>query len=259
MDFTLEELSMDGWPALMTLLYDGWVIRLSNGYGNRSNSINPIYSSKINMEEKIEYCKKLFGRHNLPAAYKLLSCEEHKPLEKRLEALKYRKINETSVQTCNIPATTESKRRGIIVSEGFDEHWIKSVIEFNQIEEKDVPTFKKILGNIAREKIVVRKEVAGEIAGCGYGVIGNGYVGVFDITVKEDQRRKGYGREIVETILREAAKRGVKNSYLQVMLNNPAALRLYKKLGFREKYQYWYRKKPEEILSNPQRFHHGNS
>jgi len=65
---------------------------------------------------------------------------------------------------------------------------------------------------------------------------------VFDIVVKEKFRGKGYGREIVEAILSEAAKRGMRYSYLQVMLNNPIALHLYEKLGYREIYRYWYRK-----------------
>jgi ribosomal protein S18 acetylase RimI-like enzyme len=243
MDFTLEELSMDGWPALMTVVYDGWVIRLSNGYSNRSNSINPIYPSKINMDEKINYCDELFGRHNLPAAYKLLSCEEHMALEHKLEALHYRKINETSVQTREISGISRKNHKGIIIGEDFDESWINSVIEFNKVGTQDIPVFKKILGNIAREKIVVAKKDGNGIAGCGYGIIGGGYVGVFDIVVEESQRGKGYGREIVETILSEAGKQGAEKSYLQVMLNNPAALHLYEKLGYKESYKYWYRKK----------------
>ena len=243
MDFTIEELSMNAWPALKTILYDGWIIRLSNGYGNRANSINPIYPSGINPEEKIAYCDKLFARYGLLTTYKIIGCAEHKPIDEKLEKLNYRKINETSIQTCEIPLMAPNNNEGILIDNDFDDKWVNSVIDFNRIEEEHIPTFKKILGNIACEKIVVHKETGNEIAGCGYGAIENGYVGVFDIVVKENLRGKGYGRQIVETILSEAAKRGVKKSYLQVMINNPVALGLYKKLGYREIYRYWYRKK----------------
>jgi len=242
MDFTIEELSMNAWPSLQTVLYDGWVIRMAAGYGNRGNSVNPIYPSTIKLEEKIAYCNEFFTRHNLPATYKLIGCEEHRAIENKLEKLNYQKIHETSLQVCDIqPACKDYE--GIITDDDFGTPWINSVIEFNHIEEKDIPVFKQILANIIVDKIVVYKESGNRIVGCGYGVIQNNYAGVFDIVVKEDQRGKGYAREIVETILSRASKRGAKRSYLQVMLNNPAALHLYAKLGYREIYRYWYRKK----------------
>ena len=249
MDFTIEELSMNAWPSLQTILYDGWVIRLANGYTNRPNSINPIYPSKIKPEEKFEYCDELFTRHNLLAAYKLVGlgkdkpCDEHKAINAKLEKLNYEIVNETSIQVREISTPKKNNFDGMIVSCDFDTQWIESVIDYNRIEEKHIPTFKKILENIAVEKIVVRKEIGNEIIGCGYGAIENNHVGIFDIVVKEKYRGKGYGREIVETILFEAGKRGVENSYLQVLLNNPVALHLYEKMGYREIYRYWYRKK----------------
>ena len=242
MDLTIEELSMNAWPSLYTLVYDGWITRLSNGYGNRVNSINPIYPSKLDLKEKFNYCDKLFSHHNLPTTYKIIGCDEYMPIEKKLVELNFQKINETSVQVCQIPEMPECKYQGIVVEEDFSDRWKESVIEYNRIEEKHKSTFKKIVDNIAVEKIVVSKEIDGVIVGCGYGALERNYAGVFDIVVKENFRGRGYGREIVETILSEAAKRGIKNSYLQVMINNPIAMHLYEKLGYREIYRYWYRK-----------------
>ena len=242
MDFTIEELSMNAWPSLHTLMYDGWIILLSNGYGNRGNSINPIYPSKIDLDEKFNHCGRLFSRYNLLPAYKIIGCDEYKIIDKKLEEQNFKTLNETSIQVCQIPEMPECNYRGIVVRDDFSDRWKESVIEYNRIEETHKSTFKKILDNITVEKVVVHKEVDGEIAGCGYGAIERNYVGIFDIVVKENFRGRGYGREIVETILSEAAKRGIKESYLQVMINNPVAMRLYEKLGYREIYRYWYRK-----------------
>ena len=40
----IEELSINAFPAILTELYDGWILRYSNGYTYRGNSVNPLYS-----------------------------------------------------------------------------------------------------------------------------------------------------------------------------------------------------------------------
>ena len=244
MDFTIEELSMDAWASIKTCFYDGWVIRISNGYTYRSNSVNLIYPSKINLEEKIKYCDELFTLHNLPVVYKVIDCEEHRIIEKRLEQLNYLKVFETSIQVYEKLENLENDYDGIFVSDSFTDEWIECVIEFNNVEEKYMSTSKTIHNNIVREKIVVQKKIDDKIVGCGYGVISSNYVGLFDIVIKKEVRGMGFGKEIVKTILSKALQRGVTNSYLQVVTTNSLALHLYEKLGFKEKYRYWYRKNP---------------
>ena len=56
----IEELSMSAWPALQTHLYDGWVLRTSNGYTKRANSINLLYESKVDLNLKLQYCKEFY-------------------------------------------------------------------------------------------------------------------------------------------------------------------------------------------------------
>ncbi len=78
---------------------------------------------------------------------------------------------------------------------------------------------------------------------CGIGVQDELYIGLFDIVVAKDYRNHGIGSLLIQHILKLGKNCGAQKAYLQVMLNNPAALRLYQKLGFIEKYRYWYRKK----------------
>jgi ribosomal protein S18 acetylase RimI-like enzyme len=242
MDFTIEELSMNAWPSIQTVVYDGWIIRLANGYTKRANSVNPVYPSKIGLEEKIQYCEKLYTKHNLPAVYKLVECDDHKKIDRKLEALKYELLDITSVQVCDDIKILEKNYSGINVNSDFNEKWINGFIECSNIKTAFIDTLRAMLKNITGDRIVVYKELNNETAGCGYGVIENGYVGLFDIVVKEDRRGNGYGKEIVQSILSEAGKAGIKKSYLQVVNNNETAKNLYKKTGYREKYKYWYRK-----------------
>ena len=50
---TIEELSMNAWPTMQTMLYDGWVLRSADGYIKHANSVYPLYPSELNLDVKI--------------------------------------------------------------------------------------------------------------------------------------------------------------------------------------------------------------
>ena len=100
-----------------------------------------------------------------------------------------------------------------------------------------------MLDNVKNDLIAVYKKENNKFIGCGYGVIEKGYIGLFDIIVKNEFRGNGYGTKIVQTILSKANEQGIEKAYLSVVDNNVVAKKLYKKLGFNEIYKYWYRRK----------------
>jgi N-acetylglutamate synthase len=244
MDFTIEELTMNAWPSLQTILLDGWIIRMADGYTKRSNSVNPIYTFENNLDEKINYCENIYKNNNLPVVFKIIDCKEHKIIDKKLEKLNYDKIDLTSVQIYDKLGQINSKSENIIIDNKFTEDWKNCFYQCNNIENLEVKeTIENMLKNIRHKIISVYKVENKTFVGCGYGVIEKDFVGIFDIIVKDEFRGKGYGREIVETILEIAKENGTNKAYLAVVNNNSIAKNLYEKIGFKEIYKYWYRKK----------------
>jgi GNAT superfamily N-acetyltransferase len=243
MDFTLEELAMNAWPSIQTSFYDGWVIRMANGYTKRANSINPVYPSKIKTSEKIAHCEEVYRAHKLPVIYKLVDCAEHRLLDRQLGRLGYEKMDITSVQVCGRLKTGDEKIRGVKIDDDFTGSWIQGLLNCSKIRQNQIGTILLMLNNILAKKIVAYKKHKGSIIGCGYGVIEKKFVGIFDVIVREDMRGRGYGEELVRALLAAAKSAGAFKAYLQVVDTNTAAKNLYKKLGFTEKYRYWYRKK----------------
>jgi N-acetylglutamate synthase len=60
------------------------------------------------------------------------------------------------------------------------------------------------------------------------------------VWVSPDHRRRGLGLVVMAGLLGWAAERGATTAYLQVRGDNPAALALYDRLGFRAHHTYRY-------------------
>lgn len=241
---TFEELSLNAWPALKTELYDGWILRFANGYTKRSNSINPIYESFLPLEEKIKTCEDKYRHQNLPVIFKLTQDSVPKGIDDALVKRNYFKLDETSVRVLDLKDYKYCKKNEILKEEFFSDDWFSDFIRCSNLEDKNFQkTAKMILDNVLGRVITVRKKVDGKTVGCGYGAIEREYIGIFDVIVDKNERGKGYGRDIMNGILNAASQVKVKNAYLSVIVGNVAAENLYEKLGFKEIYCYWYRKK----------------
>lgn len=241
---TIEELSMNAWPALQTNLYDGWVLRFANGYTKRANSINPLYNSTIPLDKKIECCEIKYIQQNLPVVFKLTPDSCPKNIDSVLEKRGYLRLDETSVRVLKMSQYSCRKPEGVYIEKNLNNDWFNGFANCsNMVNTRNQLSAKKIMDYIMGEVIYVSKKIEENIVGCGLGVIERGYLGVFDIIVDEGYRGKGYGQDIMDGILNTAVEKGVNTAYLQVVAGNLPAEKLYDKLGFTEAYRYWYRKK----------------
>ena len=76
-------------------------------------------------------------------------------------------------------------------------------------------------------------------------MVEDGWAGLFDIVTDKALRRQGYGQQLIHGLLQAAWELGARHAYLQVTADNTPARTLYARLGFTQRYQYWYRGHPE--------------
>ena len=241
MSTIIEELSLNAWPALQTVLHDGWVIRFANGYTKRANSVNPLYPSTMDPDAKICFCEEIYTGKKLPAVFKITPAIYPEDLDARLMASGYRKDSPTSVQVMELRPANVQTAREVLVREDLSAEWLDSFCRMSAVTETHRETLRQILTAIVPRHCFVSLKSDDKAIACGLGVLQSGYIGLFDIVTDEACRNHGYGRQVVESILAWGKQNGAQKAYLQVMLNNPSALHLYSKTGFVEKYQYWYR------------------
>lgn len=240
----MEELALNAWPADQTLLYDGWVIRFAGGYTRRANSILPLYPSSINLDEKLAFCERVYREQKLNPVFKLTSAACPANLDENLAAKGYRKDALTSVQVLALETVKARTAHGTEFQENLSDEWLDGFCGMSAVSKTHRQALQRILLNIIPRHCFASIKVDGKLVACGLGVLQAGHIGLFDIVTQEAFRGRGYGRQVVESLLAWGRQNGASHSYLQVMLNNPPALHLYAKIGFMETYQYWYRSAP---------------
>lgn len=236
----IEELSMNAWPALQVVLYDGWVLRFADGYTRRSNSVNPLYPSRLDVEEKVRSCERLYRSKGLRATYKMTPASLPHDLDDLLDQKGYVVDAPTSVQTLDL-SDLEAPTCNAKLETTLTEVWLSGQCRLSKIDDRKRLIAGQMLKNIVPTACYASIDVDGRAVACGLGVLEGEFLGLFDIVTGEEHRGRGYGKQIMLNLLSWGKRSGARTAHLGVMLNNPPALHLYEKLGFREVYQYWYR------------------
>lgn len=239
----IEEMSLHAWPALQTSIHKGCIFRVSDGYSRRANSANPLYMRQEDALAVIDHAETLYAQHNLPPIFKILDGPSYAPLDALLVQRRYEKVTPTLVMTLDRISAIEPNPICVDYQARFTEAWFNVFADINMISGTRKDTAWQICSSIENPVVVASVRRHGEIVACGYGAIENGYVGLFDIVVRESMRRKGLGKALVEGLLLQANRFGAERAYLQVVDSNVGAKRLYSSIGFTPSYTYWYRQK----------------
>lgn len=212
-----EELSLNTFPSLHTEVYDGWILRFREDGGWRDSCVLPLYLSTRPYEDKIESCEKKFAARSLPCVFKMTP-NVPSALDQQLEQRGYVLMGKTRVLECRADGLTIQQPRG-----------------------KEKRLRPDIRQNGSRIEASIREN--GKIIAHGLGIFEEDTLGLYDIHVNREHRRKGLGTAICSSLMEEGFRHGIRSIHLQVLASSLEALSLYRSLGFQEIYLYWYRVK----------------
>jgi GNAT superfamily N-acetyltransferase len=240
----IEEAAFNAWPDLQRIYYDGWLLRFSQGYTKRANSVNPLGPGALPVEQKIDFCEQLYRQEGLPPIFRLTPLTPAE-LDPALAGRGYQKIHLTRVmrlplQHWQMPAGVEASCRELAL-----EPWLGVHAQVSRSLLARQPGHAEILRGILPPRLTAALEISGQWLACGMGVLERGLFGLFEIVTHPDFRNQGHATRLIGGMLAWAQARGAKWSYLQVLAENAPARRLYEKLGFVDFYEYWYRVPPD--------------
>ncbi|MBO4514863.1 MAG: GNAT family N-acetyltransferase [Lachnospiraceae bacterium] len=251
----LEEIGANGHVALNVLQYDGWLLRFSNGYTSRANSVCVLYSSTKPVEEKIAYCEKCYAGQGLPTIFKVT--DQDQEFSDLLLKRGYEVVTPTDVmETAAWDAAGESvclenvgqanggcgEARCVFSSE--PSKWLPYYFAFeNLTDETKKNTFQKMLSKVMIDAAYGILYFEGEPVACASIAVERGYALLHNVIVTSVMRGKGLGEKLCRAMISKAKEMGAEHVFLQVVQSNQVAMNLYQKLGFQKKYTYWYMKK----------------
>jgi len=239
----IEEVSLNAWPALQQILYDGWILRFSKGYTKRANSVNPLWDAQLDVVEKIDYCENLYAKKNLRTIFRLTPFAIPVDLDNILADRDYKKIDPTLVMALDLRDFDFSPFPVELIKETNLDTWLATFCQLSGYDLAEHKIHHEILSRIPATSLYAGLQYNGQIVSSGLGVLEDEYFGVFDLVTATKMRNEGYGKRLVAATLRLAQKAGARYAYLQVTDSNQPAQFLYEKLGFKEAYYYWYRVK----------------
>jgi GNAT superfamily N-acetyltransferase len=236
---TLERRALQAWPALETRSLQGWVQRLAGGYTKRANSINALdVKSRLTSDMK-DSLETPYRAANLPAVWRLTPLAPANA-DSLLAEAGYRRIDESLVQRAPIDGRFVPDPEVRIAASPSDD-WLAGFATLSPVAPRHRETMALMLRSIAAPVGFARVEDAGQPVAFALGVVDGDHVGLFDVLVAPEARRRGLARRLTQSIGAWGRQHGARFAYLQVVATNAAALPLYADLGFETVYSYAYR------------------
>ena len=245
-----EEACLNGWPALSSVLLDGWLLRFAEGHTKRANSVNVIASVRATgvraLADKIRDCEALYAAHGLPTIFRLSSAYPQDDLSEALDAAGFgAPLDETRVLVAEtLPAATAPGATVDLTEGAPAPSWLDAFARITHLDARAARLNGRILDALAVPAVFAAVEAPdGTTGAVALGAVHDGLVCLNSVATAVDHRGRGLAGRAVGAVMAWAkARAGAEAACLQVGAENAPALALYRRLGFTtEISRYHYR------------------
>ena len=202
----LESRLVNAWPSFDYQAYDGWILRLANGYSKRANSATPFLPNAALDEELIDHMIARFVEANVRPTFRLNGLQAA-DVDERLKLRGFREIEPTHVLVAPVRAGDCELDPEIELQPRASKNWVRETAESYGGDKADDATLMQIVARIRQTAAFA--------------------------TLSLDEKPVAWG-----------CQEGAHSAYLQVREENEVARSLYGALGFETAYRYTHRVMP---------------
>jgi len=240
----IEEAGLNAAQPAEQLLVDGWLLRHCPGKARRGRSVNALADGRLPLAARIDRCRTLYAQAGLPCLFRITPFSRPPGLDEALARRGFVAEDETRVMTRALggalpPASQPLREIGI-------DEFARLAGELRGSPAPQVAAHAARLAAVspllATRRLALLRD--GRVVAIGQSVQQADLVGLYDIVTATAARNRGLATALTAELLRRAQEDRAAVAYLQVSADNIAARSVYRKLGFADRYAYWYRGEP---------------
>jgi GNAT superfamily N-acetyltransferase len=239
----LESRLLNAWPSFDYQTYDGWILRLANGYSKRANSATPFLPGANLDDGLIDYMTARFVEASVRPTFRLNGLEAPEA-DDLLKMRGFKEIEPTHVLAAPIKNGDCELDPEVQLQPQASKRWVREAASSYGGDKADDETLLKLVSRIRQKAAFATLSLDDRPVAWGIGVVERGYVGLYDIVVAPELRGIGLGRRVVASLMAWGCGEGAHTAYLQVREENEIARSLYGALGFQTAYRYTHRVMP---------------
>ncbi|WP_433214874.1 GNAT family N-acetyltransferase [Dactylosporangium sp. CS-047395] len=240
----LEAAAAQGWPAREQFRLGDWLLRATDGWTQRGNSVLAIGSPDLPTGEAIDFVRHWYLARSLTPAFSIPV-----PLFQRLDAeLEHRGWTAMPVSqvmtialaklTAAVPVRADEPTGRLELATEPTAAWLASVAgRKGELPESAL----HVLTAVRHVRFAHWYDEAGALLGTARGCVADDdsrWLGLSLIGVDESMRRRGLAQRMMAALAEWALTVGARDVYLQVEQRNTAAVALYERLGFTVDHAY---------------------
>lgn len=247
-----ERRALASWPARVVEPLGDWVLRASDGYSARANSVLADGDPGRALEDALARVRAFYAAHDLPVwAQVVVGSPVHQALEEAGWQLARPGEDDTLFQLASIASVARTARRTLPADVPPVELAPHASAAWLADEERSLAAGEaalEVLEGPAHVAFASVTDPGGEtVVAKGRVTLGAGTVpgdqdwaGISNVWVAPPARRRRLGTVVMAAMVEWAAELGATTVYLQVRGDNPPALAAYERLGFTTHHAYRY-------------------